>query len=160
MAGKKGEWKRILSYIKPYLFFVIMSVVFAAVSAVCTLLIPVFSGRAIDFMTGGSVNFLGVLLYIAKIGMAALIGALSQQILAMCNNRITYSVSRDLRNEMEEKIHRLPLSFLDSHPTGDLVGRMTADVDTFSDGLLMGFSQLFSGIITIVGILLIMFYSY
>ncbi len=158
MAGKKGEWKRILSYIKPYLFFVIMSVVFAAVSAVCTLLIPVFSGRAIDFMTGGSVNFLGVLLYIAKIGMAALIGALSQQILAMCNNRITYSVSRDLRNEMEEKIHRLPLSFLDSHPTGDLVGRMTADVDTFSDGLLMGFSQLFSGIITIVGILLIMFY--
>ena len=158
MAGKKGEWKRILSYIKPYLFFVIMSVVFAAVSAVCTLLIPVFSGRAIDFMTGGSVNFLGVLLYIAKIGMAALIGALSQQILAMCNNRITYSVSRDLRNEMEEKIHRLPLSFLDSHPTGDLVGRMTADVDTFSDGLLMGFSQLFSGVITIVGILLIMFY--
>lgn len=158
MAGKKGDRKRILSYIKPYLFFVIMSVVFAAVSAVCTLLIPVFSGRAIDFMTGGSVNFLGVLLYIAKIGMAALIGALSQQILAMCNNRITYSVSRDLRNEMEEKIHRLPLSFLDSHPTGDLVGRMTADVDTFSDGLLMGFSQLFSGVITIVGILLIMFY--
>lgn len=158
MAKKKGEWKRILSYIRPYLFFVIMSVVFAALSALCTLLIPVFSGKAIDFMVGGSVNFSGVLLFILKIGIAALIGAVSQQLLAICNNRITYSVSRDLRNEMAKKIHRLPLSFLDSHPTGDLVGRMTADVDTFSDGLLMGFTQLFSGIITILGILIIMFY--
>lgn len=158
MAKKKGEWKRILSYIRPYLFFVIMSVVFAALSALCTLLIPVFSGKAIDFMVGGNVNFLGVLLFILKIGIAALIGAVSQQLLAICNNRITYSVSRDLRNEMAKKIHRLPLSFLDSHPTGDLVGRMTADVDTFSDGLLMGFTQLFSGIITILGILIIMFY--
>lgn len=158
MAKKKGEWKRILSYIGPYLFFVIMSVVFAALSALCTLLIPVFSGKAIDFMVGGNVNFSGVLLFILKIGIAALIGAVSQQLLAICNNRITYSVSRDLRNEMAKKIHRLPLSFLDSHPTGDLVGRMTADVDTFSDGLLMGFTQLFSGIITILGILIIMFY--
>lgn len=158
MAKKKGEWKRILSYIRPYLFFVIMSVVFAALSALCTLLIPVFSGKAIDFMVGGSVNFSGVLLFILKIGIAALIGAVSQQLLAICNNRITYSVSRDLRNEMAKKIHRLPLSFLDSHPTGDLVGRMTADVDTFSDGLLMGFTQLFSGVITILGILIIMFY--
>lgn len=158
MAKKKGEWKRILSYIRPYLFFVIMSVVFAALSALCTLLIPVFSGKTIDFMVGGSVNFSGVLLFILKIGIAALIGAVSQQLLAICNNRITYSVSRDLRNEMAKKIHRLPLSFLDSHPTGDLVGRMTADVDTFSDGLLMGFTQLFSGIITILGILIIMFY--
>ena len=158
MAKKKGEWKRILSYIRPYLFFVIMSVVFAALSALCTLLIPVFSGKAIDFMVGGSVNFSGVLLFILKIGIAALIGAVSQQLLAICNNRITYFVSRDLRNEMAKKIHRLPLSFLDSHPTGDLVGRMTADVDTFSDGLLMGFTQLFSGIITILGILIIMFY--
>lgn len=158
MAKKSGEAKRILSYIKPYLFFVIMSILFAALSAVCALLIPVFSGRAIDFMTGGSVNFWGVLSYIVKIGATALIGAVSQQLLAMCNNRITYSVSRDLRNEMARKLHRLPLSFLDRHPTGDLVGRMTADVDTFSDGLLMGFSQLFSGIITILGILIIMFY--
>ena len=158
MAKKKGEWKRILSYIGPYLFFVIMSVIFAALSALCTLLIPVFSGKAIDFMVGGNVYFSGVLLFILKIGIAALIGAVSQQLLAICNNRITYSVSRDLRNEMAKKIHRLPLSFLDSHPTGDLVGRMTADVDTFSDGLLMGFTQLFSGIITILGILIIMFY--
>lgn len=158
MAKKKGEWKRILSYIRPYLFFVIMSVVFAALSALCTLLIPVFSGKTIDFMVGGNVYFSGVLLFILKIGIAALIGAVSQQLLAICNNRITYSVSRDLRNEMAKKIHRLPLSFLDSHPTGDLVGRMTADVDTFSDGLLMGFTQLFSGIITILGILIIMFY--
>lgn len=158
MAKKKGEWKRILSYIRPYLFFVIMSVVFAALSALCTLLIPVFSGKAIDFMVGGNVNFSGVLLFILKIGIAALIGAVSQQLLAICNNRITYSVSRDLRNEMAKKIHRLPLSFLDSHPTGDLVGRMTADVDTFSDGLLMGFTQLFSGVIMILGILIIMFY--
>ena len=158
MAKKKGEWKRILSYIRPYLFFVIMSVVFAALSALCTLLIPVFSGKAIDFMVGGNVIFSGVLLFILKIGIAALIGAVSQQLLAICNNRITYSVSRDLRNGMAKKIHRLPLSFLDSHPTGDLVGRMTADVDTFSDGLLMGFTQLFSGIITILGILIIMFY--
>lgn len=158
MAKQKGEYRRILTYIKPYLFFVVMSVVFAALSAVCTLLIPVYSGKAIDFMLSGGVNFSGVLAFILKIGASAIIGAVSQQLLAVCNNRITYSVSRDLRNEMARKLHRLPLSFLDRHPTGDLVGRMTADVDTFSDGLLMGFTQLFSGIITILGILIIMFY--
>ena len=92
------------------------------------------------------------------IAIAALIGAVAQQILAACNNRVTYCVSRDLRNEADRKLHRLPLSYLDGHPTGDLVSRMINDVDTFADGLLMGFTQLFTGVITIIGTLGIMLY--
>lgn len=155
----KNEIKRILSYIKPYSLFVVLSIFFAAVSAVCQLLVPVFSGKAIDYMLGaGQVDFNGVLRSVFFVAAAALSGAVSQELLSVCNNKLTFSVSYDLRNKMSQKLHRLPLSYLDSHPSGDLLSRMTTDIDTFSDGMLMGLTQLFSGVITIVGILLVMFY--
>ena len=149
--------KRILTYVKKYRLFVFFSVFCAALTSVIQLLIPIFCGDAIDYMLGeGQVSFEGVLRYVIYIVVAALIGAAAQQILAVCNNRVTYCVSRDLRNEADRKIHRLPLSYLDVHPTGDLVSRMINDVDTFADGLLMGFTQLFTGMITIIGTLVIM----
>ncbi len=106
----------------------------------------------------GSVRFEGVMTIIGGIGIVVAVAALAQWIMAVCNNKITFGVSRDLRNEAIRKIQTLPLSFLDSHPTGDLLSRITADVDTFSDGLLMGFTQLFSGVITILGTVVFMLY--
>ena len=151
--------KRILSYVKRYRLYVFFSILCAALTSVIQLLIPIFSGDAIDYMLGeGQVSFAGVLRYVFYIAIAALIGAVAQQILAACNNRVTYCVSRDLRNVADRKLHRLPLSYLDGHPTGDLVSRMINDVDTFADGLLMGFTQLFTGVITIIGTLGIMLY--
>ena len=123
------------------------------------LLVPVFCGDAIDDMIGmGQVDFPGVIRTALLIAAVTLISAAAQWILAACNNRITFLVSRDLRNRAIEKIQRLPLAYLDSHPSGDLVSRMIADVDTFADGLLMGFTQLFSGVLTILGTLGIMLY--
>lgn len=149
--------KRILTYVKKYRLFVYFSILCAALTSVIQLLVPIFCGDAIDYMLGkGQVSFEGVLRYVIYIAVAALIGAVAQQILAICNNRVTYCVSRDLRNEANRKIQRLPLSYLDVHPTGDLVSRMINDVDTFADGLLMGFTQLFTGVITIIGTLGIM----
>ena len=149
--------KRILTYVKKYRLFVFFSILCAALTSVIQLLIPIFCGDAIDYMLGkGQVSFEGVLRYVMYIVIAALIGAVAQQILAVCNNRVTYCVSRDMRNEANRKIQRLPLSYLDVHPTGDLVSRMINDVDTFADGLLMGFTQLFIGVITIIGTLGIM----
>ncbi len=151
--------KRILSYVKKYRLYVFFSIICAALTSVIQLLIPIFSGDAIDYMLGeGQVSFSGVIRYVIYIAVAALVGAVAQQILAACNNRVTYCVSRDLRNEADRKLHRLPLSYLDGHPTGDLVSRMINDVDTFADGLLMGFTQLFTGVITIIGTLGIMLY--
>lgn len=155
----KKEIKRILSYIKPYSIFVILSIFFAAVSALCQLLVPVFCGRAIDYMLGaGKVDFAGVMRSVFYVAAAALSSAAALELLSVCNNKLAFSVSYDLRNKMSEKLHRLPLSYLDSHPTGDLLSRMTTDIDTFSDGMLMGLTQLFTGVITIIGILLVMFY--
>ncbi|MBQ8598506.1 MAG: ABC transporter ATP-binding protein [Oscillospiraceae bacterium] len=149
--------KRVLRYVKPYLPFVCFSVLCAAFSAGSQLLIPIFCGNAIDHMLGpGEVSFSGILRYLIRIAIVTLTAAAAQQILAVCNNKVTYFVSRDLRNAATQKLHRLPLSYLDSHSSGDLVSRIIADVDTFADGLLMGFTQLFTGIVTIVGTLAIM----
>ncbi len=149
--------KRILTYVKRYRLFVFFSIVCAALTSIIQLLVPIFCGDAIDYMLGeGLVSFEGVLRYVIYIAAAALAGAVAQQILALCNNRVAFCVSRDMRNEANSKLHRLPLSYLDTHPTGDLVSRMISDVDTFADGLLMGFTQLFTGVITILGTLGIM----
>ena len=129
----------------------------AAVSVAAQLYIPILCGEAIDKMLGkGNVDLAGVLRIAVSILVVAAVAALAQWLLSVCNNRITFSVSRDLRNEALRKIQTLPLSYLDSHPSGDIVSRMVADVDTFADGLLMGFTQLFSGILTIFGTLLFM----
>ena len=156
---QKEALKRVLRYIRPYGFFVFASLLCSAISVAAQLLVPVFCGDAIDDMIGmGQVDFSGVIRTALLIAAVTLISAAAQWILAACNNRITFLVSRDLRNRAIEKIQRLPLAYLDSHPSGDLVSRMIADVDTFADGLLMGFTQLFSGVLTILGTLGIMLY--
>lgn len=149
--------RRVLTYVKPYRLHVLMSLVCAAVSAAAALLIPIFSGNAIDCMLGaGQVDMAGVGKWALMIALSAALAAIAQQLLATGNNRIAYCVSRDIRNETSRKLQRLPLSYLDAHPTGDLVSRVIADVDAFSDGLLMGFTQLFTGVVTICGTLGIM----
>ena len=154
---RKATLTRVLGKIRPYSLFVVCSLVVAAVSVGAQLYIPILCGSAIDMMLGkGAVDFSGVMGIIVKVLVVAGAAALAQWLLSVCNNRITFLVSRDLRNEALRKIQTLPLSYLDSHPSGDIVSRMVADVDTFADGLLMGFTQLFSGVLTILGTLLFM----
>lgn len=157
LKQQKGTLLRVLQYVKPYRALVIVSLLCACVSAAAQLLIPVLTGKAIDQMLGaGQVNLSGVLVFAVWIAVVAALSAVAQQFLATSNNKIAYNISRDLRNAAFHKLQRLPLSYLDAHPSGDLVSRMIADVDTFSDGLLMGFTQLFTGVVLIVGTLTIM----
>lgn len=157
LKQQKGTLLRVLQYVKPYRMLVIVSLLCACVSAAAQLLIPVLTGKAIDQMIGaGQVNLSGVLVFAVWIAVVAALSAVAQQFLATSNNKIAYNISRDLRNAAFHKLQRLPLSYLDAHPSGDLVSRMIADVDTFSDGLLMGFTQLFTGVVLIVGTLTIM----
>ena len=154
---KKATIQRILRYVRPYRMLVLLSLLCAAISAGAQLLIPIFTGDVLDLLIGPEKvaweQIPACLLYIA---LSALLAAVAQQLLAMCNNRITFSICRDLRNRVSRKLQKLPLSYLDTHPSGDLVSRMVGDVDTFADGLLMGFTQLFTGVITILGTLIIM----
>ena len=153
----KASIKKVLRLIKPYRFLILLSLFCSLLSVCAQLLIPYFSGNAIDFMLGrGKVDFKSVLGVIAVIGITAVIASAAQHLFAVCNNKITHSVVRDLRNRLSDKLHSLPVSYLDSHPAGDLVSRMVSDIDTFSDGLLMGFSQLFTGVITILATLVLM----
>jgi len=157
---RKATLRRVLEKIRPYRFFVGCSLIVAAVSVAAQLYIPILCGSAIDRMLGkGRVDFAGVMQIIVQIVAVAILAAFAQWLLSVCNNRITFSVSRDLRNAALRKIQTLPLSYLDSHPSGDIVSRMIADVDTFADGLLMGFTQLFSGLLTIFGTLLFMLWE-
>ena len=154
---RKATLTRVLHKIRPYSLFVVCSLIVAAMSVAAQLYIPILCGDAIDLMLGkGNVDFAGVGRIIVEVLVVAVVAAFAQWLLSVCNNRITFSVSRDLRNEALRKIQTLPLSYLDSHPSGDIVSRMVADVDTFADGLLMGFTQLFSGVLTILGTLLFM----
>ena len=154
---RNATLRRVLEKIRPYGFFVVCSLIVAAVSVAAQLYIPILCGSAIDMMLGkGNVDFNGVLRIVVEIVIVAVVAAFAQWLLSVCNNRITFSGSRDLRNAALRKIQTLPLSYLDSHPSGDIVSRMVADVDTFADGLLMGFTQLFSGVLTILGTLLFM----
>lgn len=157
LKQQKGTLLRVLQYVKPYRVLVIVSLLCACVSAAAQLLIPILTGKAIDQMIGaGQVSLSGVLVVAVWIAVVAALSAVAQQFLATSNNKIAYNISRDLRNAAFHKLQRLPLSYLDAHPSGDLVSRMIADVDTFSDGLLMGFTQLFTGVVLIVGTLTIM----
>ena len=157
LKQQKGTLLRVLQYVKPYRVLVVTSLLCACVSAAAQLLIPILTGKAIDQMIGaGQVNLQGVLVFAVWIAVVAALSAVAQQFLATSNNKIAYNISRDLRNAAFHKLQRLPLSYLDAHPSGDLVSRMIADVDTFSDGLLMGFTQLFTGVVLIVGTLTIM----
>lgn len=156
-SNRKDTVRRILKYVKKYRINVFFSFLCAVVSSAAQLVIPIFCGDAIDYMIGkGRVDFQKIGECVLCIAGVMVVAAIAQQILAVCNNRVTYGVSRDLRNEAVKKLQSLPLSYLDSHPAGDSVSRITADVDSFADGLLMGFTQLFTSAITIVGTLAIM----
>lgn len=156
-AQTKEALLRVLRHIRPYSFYVVCSLLVAAGSVAAQLYIPILCGDAIDLMLGpGQMDLPGVLAIVRTIVIVAVLAALAQWVLSVCNNRITFSVSRDLRNEAMHKLQTLPLAYLDSHPSGDIVSRMIADVDTFADGLLMGFTQLFTGVLTIFGTLLFM----
>ena len=149
--------RRVLHLVRPYRFFIIASLLGAAISVAAQLLVPILCGDAIDAMIGmGRVDFALVAKACLAIAVSTAITAVAQWVLAACNNRIAFRVSQDLRTAAMAKIQRLPLSYLDSHPSGDLVSRIIADVDTFSDGLLMGFTQFFSGVLTIAGTLILM----
>ena len=150
---------RIWKHIRKYWFYIVCSLIFAALSVASQLYVPILTGNAIDHMIGvGKVDFAGVAAIVRVIVAATAVTAISQWIFGICNNKITYNVSRDLRNATIAKIQRLPVSYLDAHPTGDLVSRVIADVDQFADGLLMGFTQFFTGVLTILGTLGFMLY--
>ena len=162
MEKTKGNQKEIihknLQRIKKYWFFVFLSILFAAVTVILTLYVPILIGDAINkIVTKGAVDFKGLGSIIIKIIVVIILTALFQWIMSICNNKITYHVVRDLRSEAFHKIEILPLSYIDNHSYGDIVSRVIADVDQFADGLLMGFTQLFTGVMTILGTLLFMF---
>ncbi len=147
-----------LRYIRRYSFFVGLSVLLAAASVAATLYIPILTGDAVDHIIGpGNVDFAAIFKILVQIGVIIGLAALAQWVMSLINNRITYRVVRDIRNEAFRKLQKLPLSYIDSHPAGEIVSRVIADVDQFADGLLMGFTQLFTGVITILGTLGFMF---
>ncbi|MCI5856867.1 MAG: ABC transporter ATP-binding protein/permease [Agathobacter sp.] len=157
---KQGQMQtlgKVFGYMKKYIPLLILSLIFAAVSVALTLYFPILTGRAIDrIIDKGLVDFDGILSILTKAGIIALITGVAQWLMNTCNNRMTYGIVRDIRTDAFDKLEKLPLSYIDSHSHGDMVSRIIADVDTFADGLLMGFTQLFSGVATIIGTLIFM----
>ena len=144
--------KEVIRRLGRYRIFLVFSILLATVSVALTLYIPKLTGHAVDYVIGkGEVNFPGVIQVMIQIGVCTLITALAQWLMNVCNNKMTYQMVQDIRNEAFDKIEQLPLKYIDGHPYGEVVSRVIADVDQFSDGLLMGFTQLFTGIATIVG---------
>ena len=155
--GQLAALGRVLRYIRPYWGYLVLSLLTAALSVGTQLYVPILSGDAIDRMIGqGAVDVAGVVSICRNILLTIGVTALSQWVLGVCNNHMAFCVTRDLRRDAMAQIQRLPLSTLDAHSTGDLLSRMVADVDQFADGLLMGFTQLFTGVLTILGTLLFM----
>lgn len=152
--SQKETMVKVLRYIKKYWFMVALSLILAAVTVVLTLYVPILTGDAVDLLLGkGLVDMAGIFRIMIKIGIAILFTAAAQWIMNTCNNYITYHVVRDIREDAFKKLEILPLKYLDAHAYGDIVSRVIADVDTFADGLLMGFTQLFTGVLTILGTL-------
>lgn len=161
MTAKKNQSqktiKKILYRIKSYWGFLILSILMAMVMVASTLYVPIVIGDAIDMIIGpGNVNMAGIMHHLTKLGAVIAVTAVSQWIMNICNNKITYQVTRDIRDEAIEKIEHLPLKYIDGHSYGEVVSRVIADVDQFADGLLMGFTQFFSGVMTIIGTLIFM----
>lgn len=157
-TAQKGTLRKVLKYIQRHGFFMVLSILFAAITVALTLYTPILIGDAIDLIVGkGQVDFAGIAAILIKTGIIIGITALIQWLMNTINNRITYHVVRDIRNEAFRKIEILPLSYIDAHPYGDIVNRVIADADQFADGLLMGFTQLFTGIVTILGTLFFLF---
>ena len=160
MAEKKKSPKtllKVLGFVKRYLVFIFLSVVLAAASVAGTLYIPIVIGEAIDFIVGeGQVDFAAISPLLLRAAIVAAATALCQWLMSVINNRVVFHVVRDIRNTAFKRIQELPLSFLDRNPVGDIVSRVIADADQFADGLLMGFTQLFTGVMTIAGTLVFM----
>lgn len=156
-SKNKQTLKKVLHYLKKYWALELLSLLFAAISVVLTLYLPILIGQAVDLIVEqGLVDFTGILSILKKMAVIIVLTALAQWIMNTCNNRITYSVVRDIRRKAFDKLTRLPLKYVDSHPYGDIISRIVADVDQFSDGLLMGFTQFFTGVMTIFGTLFFM----
>ena len=144
--------KKVLRYLKRYWFFLALSFGLAAITVASTLYIPLLTGDAVDCVIGkGQVDFTGVFAVLKRMAMVIGVTAVAQWGMNICNNKMTYQIVRDIRNEAFAKLEILPLKYLDGHPSGEVVSRIIADVDQFADGLLMGFTQLFTGVLTIVG---------
>ena len=157
-SNQKTTMKKVLKRIKPYSFLVICSLVMAAATVALTLYFPLLTGDAIDYiLEPGKVDFNAIIPILKKLAVIAIITAVCQWIMNVCNNHITYNVTKDIRDEAFKKIEILPLRYIDDHSYGDIVSRVIADVDQFADGLLMGFTQLFTGVLTILGTLIFMF---
>lgn len=162
MAGKdsfqKKTLKKVLKKIRPYTSLVIISLIFAVITVALTLYFPLLTGKAVDcIISEGNVDFIKIRPIIFQMAIIAALTAVSQWAMNICNNKITYNVTRDIRDEAFKKIEILPLKYIDNHSSGDIVSRVIADVDQFADGLLMGFTQLFTGVLTILGTLFFMF---
>ena len=159
MKDNKSTLFNVLSYIKKYWLYLLLSIICAFITVVLTLYLPVLTGRAIDYIVSkGNVNIEMILNLSKKIVVIILLTAISQWLMNACNNKISFNVVRNIRDEALAQIENLPLSYVDSKSHGDIVSRVIADVDQFSDGLLMGFTQLFTGVMTIIGTLLFIFY--
>ena len=144
--------KKVLRYLKRYWFFLALSFGLAAITVASTLYIPLLTGDAVDCVIGkGQVDFTGIFAVLKRMVMVIGVTAVAQWGMNICNNKMTYQIVRDIRNEAFAKLEILPLKYLDGHPSGEVVSRIIADVDQFADGLLMGFTQLFTGVLTIVG---------
>ena len=151
---QKETIRKVLRYIRKYCFFLVLSLILAVVTVALTLYIPILTGNAIDYIVGkGNVDYSAVFSICKKIAFAIGVTVVAQWLMNVCNNKITYSVVRDIRDDAFAKIQKLPLRYIDSHSYGEVVSRVIADADQFADGLLMGFTQLFTGLITILGTL-------
>ena len=157
MRKQDGTGRKILFLIRPYLHLVILSLVFAVISVALTLYAPILVGNAVDFIVGkGAVDFEGILVVLKKLAVILVVTSAAQWLMNLCNNRITYHVVKDVRTRAFVRLQILPLKYVDAHQYGETISRIITDVEQFSDGLLMGFTQLFTGIITILGTLVFM----
>ena len=157
MKNQKETLRKVLHYVRPYSVSLIGSLLLALLFVIMSLYIPILVGQAIDFIVDkGLVDFSAVMQKLIQIGICTAVAALAQWLMSQINNYVTFHVTRDIRNEVFRHIQVLPLSYLDNHPQGDTVSRVIGDVDTFADGLLMGFTQLFTGVMTIAGTLILM----
>lgn len=155
--SRLGVVKKILIYLKRYWFLEICSLVFAAVSVILTLYLPILIGETVDLIVEpGAVDFAGIMRLLIEMGIVIGLTAILQWLMNICNNKITYNVVQDIRRRAFDQLEKLPLKYLDGQPAGDIISRIVADIDQFSDGLLMGFTQFFTGIMTIVGTLVFM----
>ena len=155
--NQKQTVKRIFRQLKGYIPLIILSLLMAVITVAGNIIVPIFFGEAINLIADGGSDIAGILRYFAVTGALIAVTCLSQWLMNVINNKITFSVTEDIRKEAFEHIQRLPLRYLDAHPYGDIVSRNIADVDQFADGLLMGFTQFFTGVLTIISVLVMMF---